>query len=629
MAEQQEQIVLDIKINTEEVAANLAEATKALAEHKQQQKELKKAIEESNGTNAVAAKMYADVSAQIEKESREIKSNTALLQAEAMANVQTTDSLDAQRQALNAAQKAYANLSGEAKKAADAEGGLRDQIKKLSDQIKEQESAIGDNRRNVGNYTESMVAAADRAHDLADAFKVSAVASTGMGKATDSLDKAMKLASKNPWMAALSLLLPLLKALFDALKGNEQAMAKVREIMQALGQVFKQFEPLITKVAGVLMNVLGKAFDFITGAITKFLQGIDWLASKLGFDLNLSGVFENAVDAAKNMATEVEAADKRIVDSANKRNEELKKQLADLTKTQADAMKWLNGQMAESTKEYVDEMNARYEKMKAANDKLLEGLTEDEEFEEGEEPKSVEQLAREKFGLDEEVVKYFKQCMADGLSFAEAGSKAFQKQWAKNANGVLAAVNNIGDGFSAMGDLLGNFAEQSEDAAAAQKAFSLIGIITNQASSISAGALAIAEGVASAAELPFPANIPAIITITAQIGALIAGVSSSIAQAKQVFAQANAQKFAGGGIVGGTSYTGDQVHVMTNSREMILNTDQQTRLFDALNGDGKSLGVNYELMAAAMASTPAPVVVYKELQDFGDKVATFDEIASI
>mgnify|MGYP006976677103 CR=1 FL=1 len=45
MAETNE-IVLDIKINTEEVAGKLAAATKALAEHKQQQKELKKAMEE-------------------------------------------------------------------------------------------------------------------------------------------------------------------------------------------------------------------------------------------------------------------------------------------------------------------------------------------------------------------------------------------------------------------------------------------------------------------------------------------------------------------------------------------------------------------------------------------------------
>ena len=627
MAEQNEQIVLDIKINTEEVSANLAAATKALAEHKQQQKELKKAMEESNGTNAVAAKMYAEVSAAIEKESRQVKSNTALLQAETLAQVSATDSLDEQRQALNAAQKAYAQLSGAAKKAADAEGGFRDQIKALSDSVKEQEQAMGDTRRNVGNYTESMIAAADRAHDLADAFKVSSVASTGMGKATDSLDKAMKLASKNPWMAALSLLLPLLKALFDALKGNEQAMAEVKKIMDALKQAFKQFEPLITKVAGLLTNILGKAFDFIMSAITKMLKGIDWLAQKLGFDLNLSGVFKNAAAAYSGMADSIEESDERIVASGNKRNEELRKQAEELAKIQAKAIEFLWQQTEQSTQEYIDSIEAKYQAMKAASDKLMEGLQEDEEEEE---PPSIDEMARNNFGLDAEGVAYFKQLLDDGVNWSVAKGKALQDQWSRNAKGVLTAVNNIGDGFSAMGDLFGDFAEQSQLAADAQKAFSLIGIITNQAASISAGALAISEGVASAAELPFPANIPAIISITAQITALLAGVASSIAQAKQVFAQANAQKFEHGGIVEGTSYTGDHVPVWANSREMFLNMKQQTALYDAINGQGDgSLGFNYEMMAAAVAAQPAPVVVYKELQEFGDKVATFNELASI
>ena len=82
-----DEIVIDVKINSEEVATKLAAATKAVAEHKKQQKELKKAMEESNGTNAIAAKMYAEVTAQIEKENREIKSSTALLQAEAMSRL--------------------------------------------------------------------------------------------------------------------------------------------------------------------------------------------------------------------------------------------------------------------------------------------------------------------------------------------------------------------------------------------------------------------------------------------------------------------------------------------------------------------------------------------------------------
>lgn len=41
--------------------------------------------------------------------------------------------------------------------------------------------------------------------------------------------------------------------------------------------------------------------------------------------------------------------------------------------------------------------------------------------------------------------------------------------------------------------------------------------------------------------------------------------------------------FSTGGIVGGTSYTGDRVPAMLNSSEMVLNAGQQRNLFDAIN----------------------------------------------
>lgn len=53
---------------------------------------------------------------------------------------------------------------------------------------------------------------------------------------------------------------------------------------------------------------------------------------------------------------------------------------------------------------------------------------------------------------------------------------------------------------------------------------------------------------------------------------------------------ATLSKFETGGIVGGTSYTGDSNLVRVNSGEMILNRTQQARLFNALNGSGPMMG---------------------------------------
>ncbi len=67
---------------------------------------------------------------------------------------------------------------------------------------------------------------------------------------------------------------------------------------------------------------------------------------------------------------------------------------------------------------------------------------------------------------------------------------------------------------------------------------------------------ALASGTASAASLPFPANIAAIASIIATITALFASFAGS---------------FADGGIISGGSFHGDKMLARVNAGEMILN----------------------------------------------------------
>ena len=70
---------------------------------------------------------------------------------------------------------------------------------------------------------------------------------------------------------------------------------------------------------------------------------------------------------------------------------------------------------------------------------------------------------------------------------------------------------------------------------------------------------ALAGGTASAAALPFPANLGAIASIVATITGLFASFSG---------------KFADGGIVSGNSFHGDKILARVNAGEMILNQKQ-------------------------------------------------------
>lgn len=80
---------------------------------------------------------------------------------------------------------------------------------------------------------------------------------------------------------------------------------------------------------------------------------------------------------------------------------------------------------------------------------------------------------------------------------------------------------------------------------------------------------AIAGVIKSASEIPMVGWILGL--------AAVAGVIALIA---------SAPKFAKGGIVPGSSFSGDNITAQVNSGEMILNTNQQRRLFDMLDGKG-------------------------------------------
>ena len=90
-------------------------------------------------------------------------------------------------------------------------------------------------------------------------------------------------------------------------------------------------------------------------------------------------------------------------------------------------------------------------------------------------------------------------------------------------------------------------------------------------------------------------------------------------------------KFASGGIVPGTSYSGDMVNARLNSGEMVLNQVQQQRLFDMVANGAQigSNGIDYNALAQAISKQPAPVLNYSEFTQFQQKIVTFDELTRI
>jgi hypothetical protein len=82
------------------------------------------------------------------------------------------------------------------------------------------------------------------------------------------------------------------------------------------------------------------------------------------------------------------------------------------------------------------------------------------------------------------------------------------------------------------------------------------------------------------------------------VGAVIAGTALiALTGAINNHISKGVQKFANGGIVGGSSYSGDKVVARVNSGEMVLNKGQQSNLFSMINNGGSGTGQNMNLTA--------------------------------
>lgn len=702
MAEQQEQVLIEVKWDTkvlDNARVKLAEATRQVTTLKQEQKLLQKAFDEGRISDENYAKAISQNKAELESATRAIKSNTAVLQASEQATYDASASLDEQRQVLNTLQKAYASMDAEQKEAMGGQEALEAAIKSVSDSLKAQEHAIGEDQRNVGNYTESIEKAfgdiGKAAGDLSPAVGV--LRSMGgegkkLGDALDMVSKIMQIVAKSGNAVANAQ-----KAQTAATNAQTAATGGATVAQEGLNAAMNA-NPIGLIIAGIstllpLIQSFISATDNAEASQAKFNQALE----DMEFDMDMETrrinrhlkLMQLEGKTALEVATEREKLTKEVYENAKREYEELgrqrlsmsedelesSKELFEAKKTAMDnalskmldaqdewAFEYRKQQLEQQKQAKADAKDAQEERIEAdkqlgiqhmeavlgiaqmeadalaqqalelqqQSQELLASLNGDEEEEEV--IPTVDEMARDMFGLDAEGVEYFKSLLDEGVSVMEAKTKAIANQTTRMAKSWATSFGNLGNAFNEMGDMLGEFEEDSADAARAQKGFAFAGIMLNQAQSIANGALAISEGVASAASIPFPANIPAIITIVAQIAALMAGVGSSIAQAKKIFSQADAGKFADGGIVGGTSYSGDRLTAHVNSGEMILPVSAQKNLFDALSsgeGANRTLGIDYEAMASAVSAQPAPVVVYSEMQEFGQKVTTYNEIASI
>lgn len=154
-----------------------------------------------------------------------------------------------------------------------------------------------------------------------------------------------------------------------------------------------------------------------------------------------------------------------------------------------------------------------------------------------------------------------------GISDAlEGNGDAWQQ-----VTGLINGFISIAEGIQGIVELFGMLtaATSAHAAASTTDAAATAGeAAAATANTAAKGGEAVANATASGAKMPFPLNLVAIAAGVAAVIAALAAVSG----------------FATGGVIGGTSTSGDKKFARVNSGEMILNKFQQARLFGMIDG---------------------------------------------
>ena len=244
-----ETILLDIKIPQGEITKAETEVARLTGEIEKLRLEQKKNAEEF-GKGSVE---YARTQATIKALSQEQRENERVLIANTKAQNSNDSSVQQLRAQLSAVSVQWSKLSQEERNNTERGKELTQSKKGLTEELKKLEGATGDNRRNVGNYSEGMR---------------DALGATGaLGKGTLALFDTMK---ANP----LILLATLLSGLIAKVAGTQAAMDALDKIIQPLNAMFQRFIGIVQEAVQNVLPALTKAFANPQEALKDLGQAI-------------------------------------------------------------------------------------------------------------------------------------------------------------------------------------------------------------------------------------------------------------------------------------------------------------------------------------------------------------------
>lgn len=238
----------------------LDEAGKAFKSGSLSQDDYKKAVSDSTKAQVELTKQLTDINKSITDNNSSIKVNTTLLKSQ-------EDSVDALRAQLAKNTKELNAMSAATRNNTDEGKALVTETKEISDKLKEMEKAVGDNRRNVGNYAESIQEAMSSTQGLSGATAAMATSLSGGVNILKVFNATLK---ANPILAIVSVILILISTVEKLMKRNSEMAANLKA-------AFAPFEVIFSRILDGITDMLGgvaKAFEWVSEKVVNLLSSV-------------------------------------------------------------------------------------------------------------------------------------------------------------------------------------------------------------------------------------------------------------------------------------------------------------------------------------------------------------------
>lgn len=238
----------------------LDEAGKAFKSGSLSQDDYKKAVSDSTKAQVELTKQLTDINKSITDNNSAIKVNTTLLKSQ-------EDSVDALRAQLAKNTKELNAMSAATRNNTDEGKALVAETKEISDKLKEMEKAVGDNRRNVGNYAEIIQEAMSSTQGLSGATAAMATSLSGGVNILKAFNATLK---ANPILAIVSVILVLISTVEKLMKRNSEMAANLKA-------AFAPFEVIFSRILDGITNMLSgvaKAFEWVSEKVVNLLSSI-------------------------------------------------------------------------------------------------------------------------------------------------------------------------------------------------------------------------------------------------------------------------------------------------------------------------------------------------------------------